>query len=118
MKKIIVIIFLFLIAQANSIERSDVEIKNGVFLEDISDFGNVEDKDISPPKGMFPDKYKSFPSKAKYAQEKLLLTFVKKKNVIDRIPAQMIISMGYFEFFYLNELILHQHPLFHMPRHD
>ena len=104
MKKIIVIIFLFFITQANSIERSDIEIKNGVFLEDISDFGNVEDKDISPPKGMFPDKYKSFPSKAKYSQEKLLLTFVKKKNVIDRIPAQMIISMGYFEFFYLNEL--------------
>ena len=104
MKKIFFTIFFLLITNANSLERSNEEIKNGVFLEDITALGNIKDKDISPPIGMFPSKYKSFPAKVKYAQEKLLLTFVKKKNVIDRIPAQMILSMGYFEFFYLNEL--------------
>ena len=104
MKKIFIIFFLFILTNVNATERSNVEVKNGVFLEDISDFGNINDKNINPPKGMFPSKYKSFPAKAKYAQEKLLLTFVKRKNVIDKIPAQMILSMGYFEFFYLNEL--------------
>ena len=104
MKKIFLIIFFFIITTAYSSERSEIEVKNGVFLEDISDFGNINDKNISPPEGMFPSKYKSFPAKANYAQEKLLLTFVKRKNVIDKIPAQMILSMGYFEFFYLNEL--------------
>ena len=45
MKKIFFIIFYLLITNANSLERSKEEIKNGVFLEDITALGNINDKD-------------------------------------------------------------------------
>ena len=46
MKKIFFIIFFLLITNANSLERSKEEIKNGIFLEDITALGNINDKDI------------------------------------------------------------------------
>ena len=64
----ILIIFLNLNI-ANSNERSEKEIKLGVFLDDLVDIGSFEKIDFSP-KGMSPDTVNSFHKKQAIARRK------------------------------------------------
>jgi hypothetical protein len=62
MKKIVIYILLIFLNLniANSNERSEKEIKLGVFLDDLNDIGSFEKIDFSPI-GMFPETASRFP---------------------------------------------------------
>ena len=61
MKKILeaMFLFLFLFQSTFAEERSEIEIKNGVFLEDVEAFGAFE-KINTAPSGMFKKQDKKF----------------------------------------------------------
>ena len=105
MKKIIIcfcLIFLNLNI-ANSNERSDDEIKIGIFLEDVNEFGEFK-KINNAPKGMFPETSNTFHLKQIRSQKKFIDTFVKQKGLMEKYTDRVIIGMGYFEFFYMQQL--------------
>ena len=86
-----------------STERSKDEIKNGVFLEDLKDIIGIFQEINSAPKEMFKSTG-SFIKMSKYSQSKMALIFVKQKNMLDKFPEKMMWGMGYFEFFYMQQL--------------
>jgi hypothetical protein len=53
---------------------------------------------------MFEDKYDEFVKMHKYSQEKLGLIFVTQKSMMDKYPENLMLGMGYFEFFYMAQL--------------
>ena len=85
MKKILVSVFLCLLffKPIPAEERSKVEIKNGIFLEDVEAFGSFSKID-SAPQGMFKEKDDQFVQMSKYSQEKIGLFFIKQKAVLGR----------------------------------
>ena len=104
MKIIVLIIILFFInSNSFTAERSKLEIKNKVFLEDIKEFGKFEPINLAP-KGMFEDKYDEFVKMHKYSQKKIGLIFVTQKAMMDKYPENLMLGMGYFEFFYMAQL--------------
>lgn len=105
MKKLFLIfsiIFLFNL-NLNASDRTELEIKNKVFLEDIETFGKFEAINKAP-KGMFDDKFDEFVKMHKYSQQKLGLIFVTQKSMMDKYPENLMLGMGYFEFFYMAQL--------------
>ena len=104
MKKILGIIALglFCCEVSFSVERNKNEIKNGVFLEDLDDIGVFQEIN-SAPKEMFKSTG-SFIKMSKYSQSQMGLIFVKQKNMLDKFPEKMMWGMGYFEFFYMQQL--------------
>ena len=88
-------------------ERSEIEIKNGIFLEDVELFGTFN-KIETAPLGMFEKKYNQFVQRSKYSQEKIGLIFVKQKGMLDKYPENLMLGMGYFEFFYMQQLKDHK----------
>ena len=84
-------------------DRTEKEIKLGVFLEDLKQIGEYEPIEYSP-EGLFPDKLKGFYAKAKYAQQKIGNIFVNQKGLNDKYPYKMMEGMAYFEFFYMQQL--------------
>ena len=109
MKKILSSIFLFLLFFKPILaeERSKVEIKNGIFLEDVETFGSFKEID-SAPQGMFKEEDDQFVQMSKYSQEKIGLFFIKQKNMLDKYPENLMLGMGYFEFFYMQQLKDHK----------
>ena len=99
----LIIIFIFINSNSFTAERSELEIKNKVFLEDIEEFGKFEPIDLAP-NGMFENKYDQFVKMHKYSQKKLGLIFVKQKGLMDKYPENLMLGMGYFEFFYMAQL--------------
>jgi len=99
----LIIIFIFINSNSFTAERSELEIKNKVFLEDIEEFGKFEPIDIAP-NGMFENKYDQFVKMHQYSQKKLGLIFVKQKGLMDKYPENLMLGMGYFEFFYMAQL--------------
>jgi hypothetical protein len=109
MKKFLWIVALSLFFYQSIIaeERSKIEIKNGIFLEDVEAFGSFDEIDIAPL-GMFKEKDKQFVQKSKYSQGKIGLIFVQQKNMLDKYPENLMLGMGYFEFFYMQQLKDHK----------
>ena len=95
--------FLFLVCSSYAAERTEKEIKLGVFLEDLKDIGKFE-RILESPQGLFPEHLKGFHPKASKAQEEIGLIFVKQKGLLEKYPARMMLGMAYFEFFYMKQL--------------
>jgi len=109
MKKFLGIIFfsLFLFHPMFAEERSEIEIKNGVFVEDVEAFGTFK-KINTAPMGMFKSKDYDFVKMSRYSQDKIGHIFVKQKHMLDKYPENLMLGMGYFEFFYMQQLKDHQ----------
>ena len=109
MKKILKTMFLclFLFQSTFAEERSEIEIKNGIFLEDVEAFGAFE-KINTAPSGMFKKKHKQFVQMSRYSQNKIGLIFVSQKGLLDKYPENLMLGMGYFEFFYMQQLKDHK----------
>jgi hypothetical protein len=97
------LITLLFITSVNSNERSEDEIKIGIFLEDVNKFGEFKKID-NAPKGMFPETSNTFHLKQIRSQKKFIDTFVKQKGLMEKYTDRVIIGMGYFEFFYMQQL--------------
>ena len=100
---IFILIIISLATFSNAIERSADEIKIGIFLEDIDEFGKFY-KINNVPKGMFPETTNTFHLKQIRSQKKFIDTFVKQKGLMEKYTDRVIIGMGYFEFFYMQQL--------------
>jgi hypothetical protein len=96
-------IIIVLTTSLNAIERSIEEIKIGIFLEDVEEFGEFY-KINNSPKGMFPETSNTFHLKQIRSQKKFIDTFVKQKGLMEKYTDRVIIGMGYFEFFYMQQL--------------
>ncbi len=96
-------IIIGLTTSLNAIERSIEEIKIGIFLEDIKEFGEFY-KINNSPKGMFPESSNTFHLKQIRSQKKFVDTFVKQKGLMEKYTDRVILGMGYFEFFYMQQL--------------
>ena len=96
-------IIIGLTTSLNAIERSIEEIKIGIFLEDVEEFGEFY-KINNSPKGMFPETSNTFHLKQIRSQKKFIDTFVKQKGLMEKYTDRVIIGMGYFEFFYMQQL--------------
>ena len=109
MKKILGIIFvgLFFFNPIFAEERSEIEIKNGIFLEDVEAFGTFNEIDTAPL-GMFEPRDNQFVQMSKYSQGKIGLIFVQQKGMLDKFPENLMLGMGYFEFFYMQQLKDHK----------
>ena len=100
---IFILIIISLATFSNAIERSADEIKIGISLEDIDEFGKFY-KINNAPKGMFPETTNTFHLKQIRSQKKFIDTFVKQKGLMEKYTDRVIIGMGYFEFFYMQQL--------------
>ena len=109
MKKLlgIIVLGLFFFNPIFAEERSKIEIKNGIFLEDVKAFGTFEKINITPS-GMFKTKDKQFVQMSKYSQGKIGIIFVTQKGILDKYPENLMLGMGYFEFFYMQQLKDHK----------
>ena len=78
MKNFFVVISLFFTLSGDllSVERTDKEIKIGVFREDLKDIGNFK-KIEKAPEELFEKKYNSFQSRQVYSLEQIGKIFVK-----------------------------------------
>ena len=109
MKKLLSIILFYLFLTNNlhadfvSANRSEIEIKNGIFLEDIEAFGVFKEIESSPS-GMFKSTDLKFFEMTDYSQKKIGEIFVKQKKLLDKYPENLMLGMGYFEFFYMQQL--------------
>ena len=105
MKKLLVLIFFYLICSHSIIaqERSEKEIKAGVFLEDLESIGNFKKIEKAPVE-LFDKKHKSFTSRSSYALTEVGRLFVQQKGLLEKYPARMMKGMIYFEFFYQQQL--------------
>ena len=56
------------------------------------------------PEGMFDTNSKHFLPKVKESQQKMYLTFVRNKGLMEKYPENLFKAMGYFEFFYMDQL--------------
>ena len=56
------------------------------------------------PIDMFQTESKHFAPKVKEAQQKMYMTFVQKKGLMEKYPENLFKAMGYFEFFYMEQL--------------
>ena len=105
MKKIVIYILLIFLNLniANSNERSEKEIKLGVFLDDLVDIGSFEKINFSP-KGMFPETANSFYKKQVIANKKFIKIFISQKGLMEKYTDRVILGMAYFEYFYMQQL--------------
>ena len=105
MKKIVIYILLIFLNLniANSNERSEKEIKLGVFLDDLNDIGSFEKIDFSPI-GMFPETATSFHKKQTIANKKFIKIFISQKGLMEKYTDRVILGMAYFEYFYMQQL--------------
>ena len=109
MKKLlgIVVLGLFFFNPIFAEERSAIEIKNGIFLKDVEAFGTFNEIDTAPL-GMFKPRDNQFVQMSKYSQGKIGLIFVQQKGMLDKFPENLMLGMGYFEFFYMQQLKDHK----------
>mgnify|MGYP003970737569 FL=1 len=105
MKKLTICILLIFLNFniANSNERSEKEIKLGVFLDDLNDIGSFEKIDFSP-KGMFPETATNFHKKQAIANKKFIKIFITQKGLMEKYTDRVILGMAYFEYFYMQQL--------------
>ena len=56
------------------------------------------------PEGMFDTQSQHFAPKVKEAQQKMYMIFVQKKGLMEKYPENLFKAMGYFEYFYMEQL--------------
>ena len=103
----IIVLGLFFFKPIFAEERSEIEIKNGIFLEDVEAFGTFNEINYSPP-GMFKTRQNEFVYMSTYSQGQIGLIFVQQKGMLDKFPENLMLGMGYFEFFYMQQLKDHK----------
>jgi hypothetical protein len=99
----ILVLSLFFSNLLLSKERSEKEIKIGVFLEDLKDIGKFK-KIEKIPEELFPKNLKTFFPRAQKAQQEVSKIFIQQKGLLDKYPERMMLGMAYFEFFYMQTL--------------
>ena len=72
-------------------------------LEEVNELGTFK-KIEKVPDGMFKSNHKSFKGRAKKSMMDMYDVFVRKKNLMEKYPENMMRAMGYFEFFYMDQL--------------
>ena len=77
--------------------------KSYVSLEEIDELGIFE-RILDAPEGMFKSNAKSFSARAKKSMRDMYLIFVQQKNFMEKNPENIMKAMGYFEFFYMEQL--------------
>ena len=109
MKKLLglIVLCIFFFNPIFADERSETEVKNGIFLEDVEAFGTFNEIDTAPS-GMFKPRDNQFVQMSKYSQGKIGLIFVQQKGMLDKFPENLMLGMGYFEFFYMQQLKDHK----------
>ena len=95
--------FFIISLDALGIERSKDETKIGVFIEDLVQFGEFK-KINNSPAGMFPENAKSFYDKKEISQKEFIRIFITQKGLMEKNTHEVILGMGYFEFFYMQQL--------------
>ena len=105
MKRFFLVFFAFLIfsVATNSAEKSEKEIKLGIFLEDLDQIGNFKEINYAP-EGMFPGKANTFYKKQIISQKKFIKTFVTQKGLMEKYTDRVILGMAHFEFYYMQQL--------------
>tara|TARA_B110000196_G_C20569022_1_gene396636 strand:+ start:115 stop:543 length:429 start_codon:yes stop_codon:yes gene_type:complete len=105
MKKIfwILVIFFLISVGAYSLERSEKEIKIGVFLDDLKEIGDFK-KINDAPDGMFPEIAYDFHKKQVISQKEFINIFIHKKGLLEKYTDRALLGMAYFEFFYMQQL--------------
>jgi len=96
-------VFLIFSVATNSSERSENEIKLGIFIEDLDQFGNFKEINYAPD-GMFPEKANTFYKKQIISQKEFIKIFVKQKGLMEKYTDRVILGMAHFEFFYMQQL--------------
>ena len=99
----IIIIFFILSIPSYAAEKSEKEIKLGVFLEDLEKFGNFKEIN-NTPEGMFPEKANTYFKKQIIAKKKFIKTFVTQKGLMEKYTDRVILGMAHFEFFHMQQL--------------
>ena len=102
-KLLILFSFVIMSFKAFGIERSKNETKIGVFMEDLEQFGEFK-KINNSPLGMFPENAKSFYDKKEISQKEFIRIFITQKGLMEKNTHNVILGMGYFEFFYMQQL--------------
>ena len=77
--------------------------KTFVSMEDINNLGTFKKIEVVPD-GYFDSKYKSFKARATKSMEDMFVIFVKQQGLMEKYPERMMKAMGYFEFFYMDQL--------------
>ena len=77
--------------------------KTFMHIDELQELGSF-DRITEAPEGMFKTKSKHFSPKVKEAQQKMYTTFVQKKGLMEKYPENLFKAMGYFEFFYMEQL--------------
>jgi hypothetical protein len=72
-------------------------------IDELQELGNFV-AITEAPEGMFKTKSEHFSPKVKEAQQKMYLTFVQNKGLMEKYPENLFKAMGYFEFFYMEQL--------------
>ncbi len=76
--------------------------KSYIHLDEINELGTFEIIKKAP-EGMF-KVGKSFTHRANISSQKMYLIFVQQKNLMEKNPENLMKAMGYFEFFYMDQL--------------
>jgi len=88
---------------AKKIETNEDLTKTYMHINELQDLGNFT-LITEAPEGMFDTKSEHFSPKVKEAQQKMYLTFVRNKGLMEKYPENLFKAMGYFEFFYMEQL--------------
>ena len=72
-------------------------------MEDLVQFGEFK-KISNSPLGMFPEDAKSFFDKKEISQKEFIRIFITQKGLMEKNTHNVILGMGYFEFFYMQQL--------------
>jgi lipopolysaccharide export LptBFGC system permease protein LptF len=88
---------------AKKIETNEDLTKTYMHIDELQELGNFV-AITEAPEGMFETKSEHFSPKVKEAQQKMYLTFVQKKGLMEKYPENLFKAMGYFEFFYMEQL--------------
>ena len=92
-------------------EKKEVKIRNFeedltetyITLEEANALGTFK-KIENVPEGMFKSTHKSFNGRAKKSMMDMYDVFVRKKGLMEKYPENLMRAMGYFEFFYMDQL--------------
>ena len=77
--------------------------KSYLHLDEINELGTFS-RILDAPEGLFKSKGKSFTQRAKNSTQDMYLIFVQQKNLMEKNPENLMKAMGYFEFFYMDQL--------------
>ena len=74
-----------------------------ITLNEANELGNFK-KIEKVPEGMFEKTHKTFKGRAQKSMMDMYDVFVRKKGLMEKYPENMMRAMGYFEFFYMDQL--------------